>query len=70
MPGDDRKLTSDEASAARLRRDHAMSMQAIEGNPLDETDIAMFEMFERERWSHARCREHILANARIPASAE
>ena len=35
-------------------------LQAIEGNPLDAEDIAMFEMFERERWSHERCLAYIL----------
>ena len=28
----------------------AMAMPEIEGNPLDEADIALFEMFERENW--------------------
>jgi hypothetical protein len=38
-----------------------MNLQAIEGNPLDAEDIAMFEMFEREAWPDEKCREYILA---------
>jgi hypothetical protein len=51
------------AEAARLRklRLEAMNLQAIEGNPFDAEDIAMFEMFEREGWDDARCRAYILA---------
>jgi hypothetical protein len=44
-----------------------MNLQAIEGNPLDAEDIAMFEMFEREGWSHERRRAHILAWAKTIA---
>ena len=40
--------------ASRQRRLVAMHLQEIEDNPLDAEDIAMFEMFERERWSHKR----------------
>ena len=40
-------LTQGQAAALR-RRLEAMRLQEIEGNPLDEDDIAMFEMFERE----------------------
>ena len=34
--------------------------QAIEGNPLTSSEVAMFEMFEREGWDHERRRKHIL----------
>ena len=37
--------------------------QAVEGNPLSSEEIAMFEMFDREAWSPARRRAHILALA-------
>jgi hypothetical protein len=37
----------------------AMHLQALEGNPLDAEQVAMFEMFEREGWSEERCIEHI-----------
>lgn len=37
----------------------AMHLQALEGNPLDAEQIAMFEMFEREGWPDERRRAHI-----------
>ena len=58
------RLSPEEIAVARKRRLEAMHLQVIEGNPLDEEDIAMFEMFEREGWDHERCREYILARAR------
>ena len=45
-----------------------MRLQEIAGNPLDAEDVAMFEMFEREAWSHDRCRAYILARAPAPAA--
>ncbi len=36
-------------------------LHEIESNPLDADDIAMFEMFEREGWSHERRRAYIHA---------
>lgn len=59
----DTPLSETEVIAARKRRLAAMRMQEIEGNPLSAEDVAMFEMFERERWSHARRRAYILAGA-------
>jgi hypothetical protein len=47
-----------------------MHLQEIEGNPLDAEDIAMFEMFERKRWTHERCRAYILEKARAAAAAD
>jgi hypothetical protein len=44
-----------------------MAMQAIEANPLSDEDIAMFEMFEREGWSHERRRAHIVAQIGAPS---
>ncbi|MEA2877615.1 MAG: hypothetical protein QOF14_2811 [Hyphomicrobiales bacterium] len=35
----------------RQLRLEAMNLQEIAGNPLEAEDIAMFEMFERERWT-------------------
>jgi hypothetical protein len=55
-------------SVERQRLLEAMNLQAIEGNPLDAEDVAMFEMFEREGWSDERCRAFILA--RVPAAAK
>lgn len=51
------------AAASRERRLAAARLQEIEGNPLDADDLAMFEMFEREGWSHERRRAFILAGA-------
>ena len=57
------RLSPDEIAVARKRRLEAMHLQVIEGNPFDEEDIAMFEMFEREGWDHERRRAYILARA-------
>jgi hypothetical protein len=64
------RLTPEEVAAARERRLQAQHLQLIEGNPLDEEDIAMFEMFEREGWDHERRRAYILAQARADADAK
>ena len=55
------RLTPEQVAVARERRLQAMHLQLIEGNPLDDEDIAMFEMFEREGWSHERRRAYMLA---------
>jgi hypothetical protein len=60
----DRKLTAEEVAIRKVRRLEAMNLQAIEGNPLDAEDIAMFEMFEREAWPDEKCREYILARVK------
>jgi hypothetical protein len=59
----EKKLSKAELRQLRLE---AMNLQAIEGNPFDAEDIAMFEMFEREGWDDERCRAYILA--RKPAA--
>jgi hypothetical protein len=58
-----KRLSKEEVAEARKRRLEAMNLQVIEGNPLDTEDIAMFEMFEREAWSHERCLAYILEQA-------
>lgn len=63
------KHTNDRQAAVERRLD-AMRLQEIEGNPLDAEDVAMFEMFEREGWSHERRHAHILAAARPVATAK
>jgi Fic family protein len=63
----EKKLSKAEIAELRQLRLEAMNLQAIEGNPLDAEDIAMFEMFEREGWNDERCRDYILA--RKPAQA-
>jgi hypothetical protein len=62
------RLTPEQVAAARERRLEAQHLQLIEGNPFDEDDIAMFEMFEREGWDHERRRAYILAQARADAA--
>jgi hypothetical protein len=52
------------------RRLEAQHLQAIEGNPLTAAEIGMFEMFEREGWSHERRRAHIVAQFKRPTSPE
>lgn len=50
----------------------AMHLQAIEDNPLDARDIAMFAMFEQKRFSPKERRAYILAqvdaDAMMPAA--
>ena len=65
----DALLTDKEVAIARQRRLEAMKLQEIEGNPLTPDEIAMFEMFERERWPDERCRAYIIAR-RTPLAAE
>jgi hypothetical protein len=67
------KLPLDEMLASKQRRQTAQQLQIIEDNPLTPEDISMFEMFERERWSHERRRAYILEHARkaeAPHAAE
>jgi hypothetical protein len=68
MQGVERKSDKERAAAKRRRRLEAMNLQAIEGNPLDADDVAMFEMFERGGWSDEQCRTYILS--RTPAIAK
>ena len=63
----EKKLSKAEIAQKRQLRLEAMNLQAIEGNPLDAEDIAMFEMFEREGWSDEQRHAHITALARALA---
>jgi len=58
------RLSPEQVATARERRLEAMHLQAMEGNPLDDKDVAMFEMFEREGWDDERCLAYILAQSR------
>jgi hypothetical protein len=60
----EKKLSKAEVAELRKLRLEAMNLQDIEGNPFDAEDIAMFEMFEREGWTHERRHAHITALAR------
>jgi hypothetical protein len=64
------RLSPEEVAVARERRLEAMHLQVIEGNPFDEEDIEMFEMFEQEGWDHERRRAYILAQARANADSK
>ncbi len=50
----------------------AMHLQAMENNPFDGSDKAMFDMFERKGWSGEQCRAYILEQAKaeslVPAA--
>lgn len=72
MAQDTKDLNNQSAQEARERRLVAMHLQDIEDNPLDARDIAMFEMFEREGWTHEKRRAYIFEQARaarlVPAA--
>ncbi len=53
-------LTPADLDAAKQRRLDAMALQEIEGNPLAYADTEVFEMYEREGWSHERRRADLL----------
>lgn len=54
MSANEKPLSEEQVAAARDRRRVAMHLQAIEGSPATPEQVRMFEMFERERWSHER----------------
>ena len=49
------------------RFEEAAHLQAMEGNPLDTQDRAMFAMFEREGWSQEKRRAYIIEKAKEAA---
>lgn len=67
MLDEDSKLSPEEVAPAKARRLEAMNRQEIEGNPLSADQIAMFEMFEREGWSHERRLAFLLERAKADA---
>jgi len=54
----------------RQRTLEAAHLQAIEGNPLDAQQVAMFEMFEREGFSPERELAYVLERARADAAPQ
>lgn len=62
MANDD--LSGEEIAACRARRVSFMGLLAIEGNPLTAEEVAMFDMFDRERWPHEQCRQYLLDHIR------
>lgn len=67
LDGAPNRASGADAAVQRDRLREAGALQAIEHNPLTPTEIAMFEMFEREQWPFERRRAHILAQAKTPA---
>lgn len=65
-PGKKLETTADET----LRRLEAQHLQVIEGNPLSPDQIAIFEMFEREGWSHERRLAYLLEQAKRRAVSD
>lgn len=63
------KYTPTSPAGARKRRIVAMRLQEIEGNPLSLDQVAMFEMFDREGWSHEKRRAFLLERARHAGSS-
>lgn len=63
-------LTEEEVAEARQRRLVAAHLQEIEGSPPTAEETAMFEMFERERWSHDRRLAYILQQAKEAAAVQ
>ena len=53
-------LTPQEIEAVKARRLDAMALQQIEGNPLAYADTEVFDLYEREGWSHERRRADLL----------
>ena len=69
-PEFDRLLTDEELALAIQRRKEGMNLQEIVDNPLDAEDIAMFQMFDRERWSHEKRIAYIIEQAKIARDAQ
>ena len=65
-----KQTTPTPLATARERRLEMQHLQAIEGNPLTADEIEMFDMFEREGWSHERCLAHVLQLAKSAATPE
>lgn len=45
----------------------AMHLQAIEDNPLDAGQVAMFKMFEQENWPQAKRLSYVQDRATVAA---
>lgn len=52
-----------------LRFREASHLQAMESNPLNPDQIAMFKMFDREGWTPERRLEHLRRRAEETAKA-
>ena len=63
-------LSEQEAAEARRRGLEMEHLQEIEGNPLTAEEKAMFEMFDRERWSYERRRAYLLESFKAGLAAK
>ena len=67
-------MSRNDKRVRRQRFQEAIRLHEIEGNPLDEEQIAMFHMFEREGWSDeqrlAHLRERAQRRAEVHSAAE
>jgi hypothetical protein len=62
------RLSPSEVALARKRRLVAQHLQVIEGNPLSPDQVEMFEMFEREAWTHEQRLAYLHAKVRSLAA--
>lgn len=67
MKENKKKPSEYEVAILRKRRIEAMHLQVIEGNPLNDEQVAMFEMFEHERWTQEQRLKHLEKRARAAA---
>ena len=58
-------LTTAEVAHAKQRREVAMHLQAIEGNPLTADEVGMFD---REAWTHEQRRAYLRAQGQALAA--
>lgn len=70
MSKKDKTLSREQADEAKGRRRVATHLQELEDNPLDAEQIAMFEMFDRENWSHEQRLAHIRRRAEAAAKVD
>lgn len=59
-----------EVLADKARQRDIALLQAIEANPFDAEDEALFAMFEREGWSHEQCLAYIREQAEKTAPSQ
>jgi len=60
-------FTDKELKARAERFKDALKMQEIEGNPLGQEEVEMFEMFVKKDWSDKQCLQYLLERARKDA---
>lgn len=69
MEKTDKSLSKEQLAQSRQLRLEVMHLQDIEGNPLDTEDVALFERFEEEGWSHEQRLEFLRAHAKQMSTA-